>query len=107
MAPILGPDSQPLAARGWHDAKSIADDGGTLHVGIEGVNQIVQFDYGKSGVLVVGTRLAVPPAATVASALSPRFLSSDPRVKAAARGPVDGSRDDLCYLTAVDAPAGR
>jgi hypothetical protein len=46
MAPILGPDGQPLAARGWHDAESIADDGGTLYVGIEGVNQIVQFDYG-------------------------------------------------------------
>jgi glucokinase len=56
-------------------------------------------------VLVVGTRLAVPPAASVASAVSSRFLSSDPRVRAAARGPVDGSRDDLCYLTPADAPA--
>ena len=31
MAPILGPDGQALAAHGWHDAESIADDGGTLY----------------------------------------------------------------------------
>ncbi len=30
MAPILGPDGQALAAHGWYDAESIADDGGTL-----------------------------------------------------------------------------
>jgi hypothetical protein len=61
MAPILGPDGQPLAARGWHDAESIADDDGTLYVGIEGANQIVQFDYGESGVLARGHPIAVPP----------------------------------------------
>ena len=49
MAPILGPDGQALAAHGWGDTESIADDGGTLYVGIETVNQIVQFDYGKDG----------------------------------------------------------
>jgi hypothetical protein len=30
MAPILGPDGQALAAHGWDDTESIADDGGTL-----------------------------------------------------------------------------
>jgi hypothetical protein len=60
MAPIRGPDGQPLAARGWHDAESIADDGGTLYVGMEGVNQIVRFDYGKDGLLARGQPIQVP-----------------------------------------------
>ena len=29
----------------------IADDGSTLYVGIEGVNQIVRLEYGKDGLL--------------------------------------------------------
>ena len=37
MVPMLGPDGQALAAHGGHDAESIADDGGTLCAGIEGV----------------------------------------------------------------------
>ena len=51
MAPILGPYRLALAAPGWHDTESIADDGGTLYVGIETVNQIVRFDYGRDGLL--------------------------------------------------------
>ena len=43
MAPILGPDGRPLAARGWYDTESIAIDGRTLYVGIERVNRIVRF----------------------------------------------------------------
>jgi hypothetical protein len=61
MAPILGSDGQALAAHGWHDTESIADDGGTLYVGIEGVNQIVQFDYRKDGLLARGHPIPVPP----------------------------------------------
>ncbi len=61
MAPIRGPDGQPLAAHGWYDTESIADDGGTLYVGIEGVNQIVRFDYGKDGLLARGHPIPVPP----------------------------------------------
>ena len=49
MAPMLGADGQPLAARGWYDTESLAEDGGTLYVGIERVHQIVRFDYGKDG----------------------------------------------------------
>lgn len=60
MAPILGPDGQALAAHGWHDTESIADDDGTLYVGIEGANQIVRFDYGKDGLLARGHPIAVP-----------------------------------------------
>ena len=61
MAPILGPDGQALAAHGWHDTESIAEDGDTLYVGIEGVNQIVRFDYGKDGLLARGHPIPVPP----------------------------------------------
>jgi hypothetical protein len=62
MAPILGADGQPLAARGWFDTESIAEDGGTLYVGIERVNQIVRFNYGRDGLLARGQPIAVPPA---------------------------------------------
>jgi hypothetical protein len=40
MAPILGPDGLALSSRGWYDTESIAQDGGTLYVGIERVNRI-------------------------------------------------------------------
>jgi hypothetical protein len=61
MAPILGADGRPLAARGWFDTESIAEDGGTLYVGIERVHQIVRFNYGKDGLLARGQPIAVPP----------------------------------------------
>lgn len=60
MAPILGPDGRPLAARGWYDTESIAEDGGTLYVGIERVHQIVRFNYGKEGLSARGR--PIPPA---------------------------------------------
>jgi hypothetical protein len=63
MAPMLGPDGAPLAARGWYDTESIAEDGGTLYVGIERVHQIVRFNYGKDGLLARGYPIALPHAA--------------------------------------------
>jgi hypothetical protein len=60
MAPMLGPDGRPLAARGWYDTESIAEDGGTLYVGIERVNRIVRFDFGRDGVLARGTPIPTP-----------------------------------------------
>jgi hypothetical protein len=62
MAPMLGPDGAPLAARGWYDTESIAQDGGTLYVGIERVHRIVRFNYGKDGLLARGYPIAVPRA---------------------------------------------
>jgi hypothetical protein len=62
MAPILGADGRPLAVRGWFDTECIAEDGGTLYVGIERVHQIVRFNYGKDGLLARGQPIAVPPA---------------------------------------------
>jgi hypothetical protein len=61
MAPILGQDGRALASRGWYDTESIAEDGGTLYVGIERVNRIVRFDFGRDGVLARGTPIPLPP----------------------------------------------
>ena len=61
MAPMLGPDGRTAAARRWYDTESIAQDGGTLYVGIERVNRIVRFDYGKDGLLARAQPIEVPP----------------------------------------------
>jgi len=60
MAAILGPDGRALTARRWYDTESIAQDGGTLYVGIERVNRIVRFDYGKDGLTARGHPIDVP-----------------------------------------------
>jgi hypothetical protein len=61
MAPVLGPDGRPLAARGWYDTESIAEDGGTVWLGLERVNRIVRFDFGRHGLLARGQPVTVPP----------------------------------------------
>ena len=61
IAPMLGPDGRSLESRGWYDTESIAEDGGTLYVGIERVNRIVRFDFGRSGVLARATPIPIPP----------------------------------------------
>jgi hypothetical protein len=61
MAPMLGPDGRTLASRGWFDTESIAEDGDTLYVGIERVNRIVRFDFGRDGVLARATPIPIPP----------------------------------------------
>jgi hypothetical protein len=61
LAPILGPDGKPLAARGWYDAESLAERDGMLYVGIERVEQIVRFDYRRDGLLARGQPIKVPP----------------------------------------------
>jgi hypothetical protein len=60
MAPILGPDGKPLAARGWFDAESLAEIDGALYVGIERVEKIVRFDYARDGLLARGEPIKVP-----------------------------------------------
>jgi hypothetical protein len=61
MAPVLGPDGRPLAARGWWDTESLADQDGTFYVGIERVNRIVRFDFAKLGVRARASVVATPP----------------------------------------------
>ena len=62
MAPILGLDGRPAARRGWYDAEAMAEDGGTVYLGIERANQILRFDYGRHGLLARGVPIAIPPA---------------------------------------------
>jgi hypothetical protein len=60
MAPILGQDGRPLAARGWYDTESLAERDGILYVGVERVEQIVRFDYRRDGLLARGQPVNVP-----------------------------------------------
>ena len=63
MAPILGPDGRPVAARrNWYDTEALADDGGTLYVGIERAHEILRFDYGRDGLRARGQPVACRPA---------------------------------------------
>ena len=50
-----------MAARGWYDTESIALDGALVYIGIERVNQIVRFDFGKDGTRARGQVVAAPP----------------------------------------------
>jgi hypothetical protein len=61
-APLLGPDGQPLTTRGWYDTESIALDGSFVYIGIERVNQILRFDFGKGFTRARGEVIPVPPA---------------------------------------------
>lgn len=60
MAPILGPDGKPLAARGWYDAESLTELNGKLYVGIERVEKIVRFDVRRHGLRARGEPIPVP-----------------------------------------------
>jgi hypothetical protein len=60
MAPILGPDGEPLAARGWFDVESLTELGGLTYIGIERVEKIVRFDYARDGLLARGEPILVP-----------------------------------------------
>jgi hypothetical protein len=60
MAPLLGADGKPLAARGRVDAESLAMDGGLLYVGLEKAEQVLKFDYGRDGLAARGTPVTVP-----------------------------------------------
>jgi hypothetical protein len=61
MAPLLGPEGKPLAARGWYDAESLTELDGMFYVGIERVERIVRFDYRHHGLLARGQPITVPP----------------------------------------------
>jgi hypothetical protein len=61
-APMLDADGKTLAARGWYDTESIAMDGPLVYIGIERVNQIVRFDFGKDGTRALAQLVPTPPA---------------------------------------------
>lgn len=60
MAPILGADGRPLAARGWYDTESLTELDGFFYVGIERVEQIVRFDIRRYGLAARGEAIQVP-----------------------------------------------
>jgi hypothetical protein len=60
IAPVLGVDGRPLAARGWYDVESLAERDGVLYAGMERVEQIVRFDYRRDGLRARGQPIDVP-----------------------------------------------
>jgi hypothetical protein len=60
VAPILGADGRPLAARGWFDVESLTERDGALYIGIERAEQIVRFDYRRDGLRAHGQPIEVP-----------------------------------------------
>ena len=61
MAPMLGPDGKPLAARHWYDTESLAQGiHGRFYVGIERVKKIVRFDLRHGGLRARGRPIPVP-----------------------------------------------
>jgi hypothetical protein len=61
MAPVLGHDGKPLAARGWYDTEALARDGDTVWLGIERVNRIVRLDVGRDGLSARAQPVPIPP----------------------------------------------
>ena len=61
MAPVLGSDGKPLAARGWFDMESLVELDGQFYIGIERVEQIVRLDVASNGFAARGEPIAVPP----------------------------------------------
>jgi hypothetical protein len=61
MAPVLGADGRPLAARGWYDTESLTEDGGTIYLGIERAHRIVRFDFARHGLSARGLPIPLPP----------------------------------------------
>ncbi len=59
MKPFLDPNGKPP---GRWDVESIAEDGGILYAGIERINSIVRFDYGRLGFLAPAQPIEVPAA---------------------------------------------
>jgi hypothetical protein len=61
MAPVLGHDGKPLAARGWYDTEAMARDGGTVWLGTERVNRIVRLNIGRDGLAARAQPVPIPP----------------------------------------------
>jgi hypothetical protein len=61
MAPVLGSDGKPLAARKWYDTESLTESGGHFYVGIERVNRVVRFNGRRDVFKARGEEIAVPP----------------------------------------------
>jgi hypothetical protein len=58
MARVLDTDGKPSSRL---DTESLTEDRGMLYVGVERLNEILRYDYGKKGLLAAGEPVAVPP----------------------------------------------
>lgn len=61
VAPMLGAGGRPLSRSGRGDAESLSISGGTAFVGIERVNEIDRFAYGRDGVMARAEQVPAPP----------------------------------------------
>jgi len=62
-APILNSEGRPITEkRLWYDTESLARDGSIVYVGLERVNQIMRFDFGRGGTRARGEVLPTPSA---------------------------------------------
>jgi hypothetical protein len=59
MKPILDADGKPY---GRLDVESIAEDGNILYAGVERINSILRFDFGRLGFLAASHPVAIPSA---------------------------------------------
>jgi len=62
MAPMLDAQGRPLARSGWYDTEAMTANGGMLYVGMERVQRIVRFDYGRDGLNARAKPIPVPGA---------------------------------------------
>ncbi len=61
MAPLLGTDGKPLAARHWFNSESLTQgNDGAFYVGIERVEKIVRFDMRRTDLRARGQPIPVP-----------------------------------------------
>jgi hypothetical protein len=60
LAPILRADGTPLNRTRAYDTEGLAIVGGIAFICIERVHQVMQFDFGKDGVMARGREIAVP-----------------------------------------------
>lgn len=61
-APLLGPDGKPITTRGWYDSESLALDGSTAYVGLEGANRVLRYDFADGFTRAPGEVVPMPPA---------------------------------------------
>ena len=61
-APMRGSDGNRITARGWFDSESMALDGSLVYVGLERVNKILRFDFGKGYTRALGEEIDAPAA---------------------------------------------
>ncbi len=60
IAPVIAPDGKAAGEGRRYDTESLARDGETLFVGVERVNEILRFNFGKSGPLARAESIPVP-----------------------------------------------